>query len=84
MHDKARKRANSGMEPSGTELGGTDLNQVEEQEQESERLWKTPNTLDAEGLAAASQETGPEDIGAERAGLESVRWEGADAETADE
>jgi hypothetical protein len=36
--------------------------EVEEQEAESERFWKTPNTLDAEGLRAASQEERPEEI----------------------
>lgn len=36
--------------------------QVEEQERESERLWKTPNTLDAEGLRAAQGEPQPEDV----------------------
>jgi hypothetical protein len=35
--------------------------EVEEQEAESERFWKTPNTLDAEGLRAASNEARPED-----------------------
>jgi hypothetical protein len=36
--------------------------EVEEQEQASERLWKTPNTLDAEGLQAAADEPRPEDV----------------------
>ena len=36
--------------------------EVEQQEQESERFWKTPNTLDAEGLQAAMAELQPEDL----------------------
>lgn len=39
--------------------------EVQRQEQESERLWKTPNTLDAEGLRAAAGEPQPEDVGQE-------------------
>jgi hypothetical protein len=39
-------------------------------EQESERLWKTPNTLDAEGLRAAEGEPQPEDVGQEGLGQE--------------
>jgi hypothetical protein len=39
--------------------------EVEEQEQESERFWKTPNTLDAEGIRAAMSEPQPEDVGQE-------------------
>jgi len=39
--------------------------EVEELEQESERFWKTPNTLDAEGLQAAAGEPQPEDVGQE-------------------
>jgi hypothetical protein len=37
----------------------------EVQEQESERFWKTPNTLDAEGLQAAADEPRPEDLSQE-------------------
>ncbi|HZM75475.1 MAG TPA: hypothetical protein VFC19_07095 [Candidatus Limnocylindrales bacterium] len=36
--------------------------EVEAQEQDSERFWKTPNTLDAEGLRAAAGEARPEDV----------------------
>lgn len=36
--------------------------QVERQEQESERLWKTPNTLDSEGRKAADEEPRPVDV----------------------
>lgn len=39
--------------------------EVERQEQDSERFWKTPNTLDAEGLQAAAGEPQPEDVGQE-------------------
>lgn len=67
---------NSGMEP---EMKPNEA-EVQAQEQKSERLWKTPNTLDAEGLAAAEAETEPQDVGAEQEGLESVRWEGAEPE----
>jgi hypothetical protein len=38
---------------------------IEEQEEDSERFWKTPNTLDAEGeqgLAEARREPQPEDL----------------------
>ena len=39
--------------------------EVEQQEQDSERFWKTPNTLDSEGLQAAASEPQPEDVGQE-------------------
>jgi hypothetical protein len=39
--------------------------EVEKREQDSERLWKTPNTLDAEGLQAAAEQPRPEDVGQE-------------------
>jgi len=44
--------------------------EIEEQEQDSERFWKTPNTLDAEGLQAAAGEPQPEDVGHEGLGQE--------------
>lgn len=43
--------------------------EVERQEQDSERFWKTPNTLDAQGLQVAADEPQPEDVGREGLGV---------------
>ena len=42
-----------------------EVNPVEDSEQDSERFWKTPNTLDAEGLQSAAGEPRPEDLALE-------------------
>ncbi len=44
--------------------------ELAEQEDDSERFWKTPNTPDAEGLRAAAGEPQPEDVGQEGLGQE--------------